>query len=207
MDGKSRYAARSTRTGIFVGLTLLLLCGIPRAANAAVVEISGMVAYSRSRITDDYTSMQRRYTGSIDFKFTAVSAFELEYTDSLTEETFPTDLDGRLPKTTQQNTSYHDTIYSFNWVQNLVSSKWIIQPYFVVGGGRLSRHYSIALPEFGVTQTLSQNVTTGTGGLGLRIFLTRNMAVKGELKTYVPNFQFAKWKDNEMLSAGLSWSF
>lgn len=204
MDGKTvRIAARA------LALTATLVCigGFFRSASAAGVEISGMVAYANSNLGAGYTSLQRRYTGSIDFKFTSVSALEFEYTNSLTQSSFPSDLDGRLTHSTRENTEYRDIIYSVNWVQNLVSSKWIIQPYFVIGGGRMTRYYVVELPEFGVQQKLTQNVTTGTGGLGIRIFLTRNMALKGEVKTYVPNFQFSKWKDSQMLSAGLSWTF
>jgi hypothetical protein len=201
MDGKTRFLIRAS------ALLFCLLGIAPAAASAAVIELSGMVALSSSNLGEGYTTKQRRYTGSIDFKFTPVSAIEFEYTDSLTENTFPTDLDGRLAANTRENTSYKDIIFSVNWVQNLVSSKWILQPYVVIGGGRLQRKYTMSLPEFGFEQKLTQNVTTGTGGLGLRIFLTRSMALKSEIKTYVPNFQFGKWKDNQMLSIGLSWAF
>lgn len=200
MDGK---AAR------FSGCALALITSLFAAgpASAAVVEISGMAAYSSADLGDGYTSLQRRYTASIDFKFTAVSALEFEYTDSLTENSFPSDLDGSLTTPIKENATYKDRIYSVNWVQNLVSSKWILQPYVIIGGGRLNRRYTVEFPSVGFKQELTQNVVTGTGGAGLRLFLTRSMALKGELKTYVPNFQFAKWKSNEMLSAGLSWTF
>ncbi len=50
-------------------------------------------------------------------------------------------------------------------------------------------------------------MTSGTGGVGLRLFLTKSLAFKAEMKTYVPNFQFSKWKENQMTSFGLSWMF
>jgi hypothetical protein len=112
-----------------------------------------------------------------------------------------------LPYYTQEATTYRDKIYSFNWVQNLVSSKWIIQPYVVFGGGKMSRKLIKEYPELGLKDTAEENVVTGTGGVGIRIFLTRNMALKGEFKAYVPKFHFAQWKENQLLSGGLSWLF
>ena len=204
MDGKTvRSAARVS------ALIVALLCAGARSpsASAAVVEISGMVAYSTSNFDNSYHSLQRRYTGTMDFKFTAVSALEFEYTDELTQYSYPSDLGGLLTTPTKEVTIYKDTIYSVNWVQNLVSTKWILQPYFIIGAGRMTRRYTVELPDIPFKQETTQNVFTGTGGMGLRLFLTHSMAIKGEFKTYVPNFQFAKWKDNEALSVGLSWAF
>jgi hypothetical protein len=200
MDGKPAGIARR-----LIALALLTLAFAPRA-HAAVVEISAMASYSTSKFNTDVTSVSRRYTGSVDLKFTAVSAIEFEYTDELSEYSFPSDL-GLLASPTKEQESYKDTIYSLNWVQNLISAKYILQPYFVIGGGRMTRKVTMSLPEFGYGQTTTQKVFTGTGGVGVRLFLTKSMALKGELKTYVPNFQFSKWRDNEAFSAGLSWAF
>jgi hypothetical protein len=41
----------------------------------------------------------------------------------------------------------------------------------------------------------------------LRLFLTKNMAIKSEFKTYVPNFHYKQWKENQNTSFGLSWLF
>lgn len=188
---------------------LILLTGffIPALSHAAQVELSGLVAYSKSNFSDGYQSMQRRYTTTVAFKFTSVSALEFEYTDSTSQASYFTDVGKYLSHLTRQHLTYKDKIYSFNWVQNLVSSKWIIQPYVVIGGGKIRRRYTEAFPEFGYERTVTQSVTTGTGGVGLRLFLTRSMAIKIEAKTYVPSFNFKKWKENQMMSAGLSWVF
>lgn len=177
------------------------------AAKAAQVETSAMIAYSKSNFNDGYSSMQRRYTGTIAFKFTAISALEFEYSDSVSKVSYLTDIGTKLPSYTRLAYTYKDKVYSFNWVQNLVPSKWIIQPYLVLGGGKMQRRATEELPELGYSRTVTQNVTSGTGGAGLRIFLTRNMAIKLEARTYVPNFNFKKWKENQMTSAGLSWLF
>lgn len=206
MDGKT-VRWQTVRAIALLVATLVFAGGLSRSASAAVIELSGMIAYSSADLGDGYTSLQRRYTGTIDFKFTAVSALEFEYTDSYTEFANPSYLDGILTTPIKEVTTYKDRIYSFNWVQNLVSTKWILQPYFIIGGGHMSRHYTQSYPDIPFSQDSTQNVVTGTGGLGVRLFLTRSMAIKVEAKTYVPNFQFAKWKKDEAVSAGLSWSF
>ncbi len=198
MDGK---------TVRFLALFLCSLVFSPGVAKAGTVEISGMLALSNSDFSDGYKSETRRYTGSIDFKFTAVSALEVEYTDSTTNQEFPTTLGGRLLKPTTEKISYRDQVYSFNWVQNLVSSKWILQPYVVFGGGRMVRKAQISLPEYSYAEDSTQNVTSGTAGVGLRVFLTKSLALKAEMRTYVPNFEFKKYKENQMTSVGLSWMF
>jgi hypothetical protein len=190
-------------------ITLAVLLGIFSAlpAWAANVELSGMVAYAKANFSDGYNSVQRRYTGSIDFKFTAVSALQFEYTDSTTKISYPINISSVLPYPvyTTEATTYRDKIYSFNWVQNLVPTKWLVQPYVIFGGGKMQRDLLREYPELGIYQTITQKVSTGTAGIGLRIFLTKNMAVKGEMKTYVPKFQFGKYKENQMFSVGASW--
>jgi hypothetical protein len=174
---------------------------------AAQVELSGMVAYSKSNFNDGYDSMQRRYTGTVSFKFTQVSAIEFEYTDSVAKTSYLTNVGSQLKYYTRVAYTYRDKVYSMNWVQNLVPSKWIIQPYFLIGFGKMQRKATEEYPEIGYSASVTQNVSSGTGGGGLRIFLTKNMAIKFEARTYVPNFNFKKWKENQMTSAGISWLF
>lgn len=175
-------------------------------AKAAVVELSAMAAYTKSDYGSEYKSLQRRYTGSVDFKFTSVSSIQFEYTDSVQKADFQTNVGTIIVYNTPVNVTDRAKIYSFNWVQNLVPSKWLIQPYVLFGGGRMDRRYKQSYPEFpNNTFEFTQRVTSGTAGAGLRIFLTRNMAIKSEVKTYVPDFSFSRWKENQLLSVGLSW--
>jgi hypothetical protein len=178
--------------------------------DVALIEISVMGSYGRSQFKvqgGDYLSIQRRYTGSIEFKFTPVSSFQFEYTDSYTKNSAPTNVGVVVTKYTTESMTYADKIYSFNWVQNLVPSTWIFQPYIKVGGGRVYRVQKLEYLEFGETYTVAQRLTTGVGGAGFRLFLTSTMAIKGEFTTYVPDFKFSRWRETEMFSAGLSWLF
>lgn len=190
-------------------LTLLTLIWLTlsQQAHAAVIELTGMLDLNKSAFSDGYESRTRRYSGQIDFKFTSVSSIQFEYTDSLTRVSYLTDIGTLLPKYTRQIIFYRDKVHSFNWVQNLVPSKWILQPYIVFGGGKMTRKYREEYPEFGLAREVIQTVTTGTGGAGVRLFLTKNMALKYEFKTYVPKFRFKQWREMQNTSIGISWLF
>ncbi|NUM88086.1 MAG: hypothetical protein HUU37_02675 [Bdellovibrionales bacterium] len=178
----------------------------PAAARAAVVELSLMGQWAKTRV-ESYSFDQRRYSGSVEFKFSQVSGIQFEYTDSHQEARYRTNVGTLLPYYTDEVITYRDKVYSFNFVQNLVPAKWLIQPYIKFGGGRMDRTYTRSYPEFRLQESVSQRVTTGVGGAGIRIFLLRSLAVKGEFNTYVPDFRFSRWKENEVFSTGVSWLF
>jgi len=203
MDGNTR------KYKILYIVVLLLgnLFQFSTTAFSAVIEVSGMMSYGRSRFADGYNSTQRRYTGSLEFKFTPVSSIQFEYTDSTTKVSYLTNVGTLLTYYTTEAITYDDKIYSANWVQNLVPSKWLVQPYFKIGGGKMTRKYSKEYPQFGLKESVTDNSVTGVAGLGLRIFITRSMALKGEFNTYVPNFHFKSWKENQLFSTGVSWVF
>lgn len=189
---------------LWLGFLLLGLTAVD-TARAGVIETSVMGSYSRSRPAAGYDSLKRSYSGSIDLKFTAVSAIQFEYSDTYARGTYPTNLGNLLSYDVTATSSADDQIYSVNWVQNLVPSKLMIQPYFKFGVGRwLHKEWFEVL---GLVQSGSQHYVSGVAGLGLRIFLTRNMALKGEFVTYVPDVRFSKWKENQNFSSGISWAF
>lgn len=204
MDGKIAAGRWPALALTLTALALGVLLSAP--ARAAVVELSATGAYSKAKF-DDYDTTQRRYTGSIDFKFTSVSALQFEYTDSQTKANSLVDAGIIDPNYITKAETYRDKIYSFNWVQNLVPSSWILQPYFVVGGGKIRRYRSIEYPALKLKYEARQSETTGVGGVGVRLFFLKNLALKGELKTYVPKFRYSQWRDNQMMSVGFSWLF
>lgn len=183
---------------------------LPITASAAVVEMSFLAGYGRSEFKVNgghYKALQRKYSGSIDLKFTQVSSLQVEYSDTMNRISSPTNVGVVVTQYTTETITYQDKIYSFNWVQNLVPSKWLIQPYIKFGGGRINRRQTLEYPEYGEKYTVTQKIVTGVGGVGLRIFLTKSLALKGELNTYVPDFKFSVWKQNQMFTSGLSWLF
>ena len=108
MDGKT---VRLSLPGLIaLLLTFFSLGSLSRPAAAAVVEISGMAAYTSANFGDGYSTVSRRYTGTVDFKFTPVSALEFEYTDGFQELDYPTDLGGRLATNIKEQDTYKDII-------------------------------------------------------------------------------------------------
>lgn len=197
MEGKLAW-------GWWLALALLL----PISVHGAVIELSSTAAYSKTDF-EDYKNTQRRFTGSIDFKFTPVSALQFEYMDSLSKTTTKVDVGLGLlgPNMQPRHQSIRDRVYSFSWVQNLVPSKWIIQPYVLIGGGKMERKYRDEIPARQQLFEDSQKTTTGVAGAGMRVFFLRNLALKAEVKTYVPKFKYSEWKHNQLLSLGFSWLF
>jgi hypothetical protein len=193
------------RSQLYLFLIIVLSLLFPHKGFAGVIETSIMGSYNRSQPAEGYRSTKRSYTGSIDFKFTAVSAVQFEYTHATSVYTFPSTLGGLLGTAVTVTLRQEDQLYNVNWVQNLVPAKFLIQPYFKVGIGRLL--HKERQDFIGIVETSSQRYVNGVGGIGLRIFLTRNMALKGEFVTYVPDARFSKWKDNQNFSGGLSWVF
>lgn len=197
-------------TRSLVGKFFLFTClslSTATSAMAGAIELSGMISYGRSNLGDGASSRQNRYTAEVAWRFTKVSAFELAYSTSRTKITQPVNLNSVIFTTVNQTTIYDDEVYSASWVQNLVPSSFIIQPYAKLGGGRLIRKQRAEYSALFAAQELTQKSVTGVAGLGLRIFLTRNMALKGEFVTYVPKFRFKEWQDSQNFSGGLSWMF
>src|SRR3989344_803971 len=192
-----------------MALAAFLAMMIAGPVHAAVFELSGAVAYGKANLGPNASSRQNRYTAEFAWRFTKVSAIELSFMRTRSKMSQTVALNSVLVPTLTQALTYDDDVYSASCVQNLVPANFIIQPYFKVGGGRLIRKQKAEYSNQTIieNQEISQRVETGVGGVGCRLFLTKSMALKGELVTYVPRFQFSKWKDSQMFSVGLSWIF
>lgn len=174
-----------------------------------LVEISSMFSYGKSDLGNGAFSRQNRYSFSVGLRFTQVSAIEVSYLTSRIKNFTPSILETFVAGSVDQTVTYDDQVYSASWVQNFVSSKFMVQPYFKVGAGRFIRKqkvsYTGVLADDG--SEIVQESVTGVAGLGLRIFLLKNMALKGELVSYMPKFRLSTWKDSQLFTAGLSWLF
>lgn len=192
-----------------VALAALFAAFYATPIHAGVLELSGTVAYGKAQLGPNASSRQNRYTGELAWRFTKVSALEFSFSRTRSKMSQTVALNSVLVPTLTQVLTYNDDVYSASWVQNLVPANFIIQPYFKVGGGRMLRKQKAEYSNQTIIQNqeITQRVETGVGGVGCRIFLTKSMALKGELVTYVPKFQFSKWKESQMFSVGLSWIF
>lgn len=179
-------------------------------ANARpAVEISSMFSYGKSELGGGAFTQQTRYSFSFALRFTKVSAIEVSYLRSKTKNFSPDVLDSLVSDVIDQTLTYDDTVYSANWVQNILPSKWILQPYLKVGAGRLIRKQRVDYTGIlsGESKETIQESVTGVVGAGVRLFLLKNMALKGEFISYMPKFRLSTWKDSQLFTAGFSWLF
>ncbi len=195
---------KQLKLSLLLSITVLLF---PQIIFAGVIETSALISYGDTNVGDSGRIKQSRYTASIAYRVTKVSAIELSYMHSESTVGTTIRIGSLLVPEVSQTIVYEDAAISASWIQNLVSSKSIIQPYVKVGAGRLIRKqkvtYSVALN--GREQKKTEN--TGVIGAGLRLFLTKHMALKGEYVVYLPNFKTSDLSSNRNLSVGFSWLF
>src|SRR5688500_13034468 len=143
-------------------------------AQAAGIEFSLSGGYNRTNYDSLGYHSSRRAGGSFGFHFSDISEIEFAYQDVVAR----TKIDG------YEDTTLHDRIYSVQLVQGIVGKKAFLQPYIKVGVGQLNRessgtYGSVARP------TSKIDKVTGVAGFGLRIFITRQFALRGEATSYL----------------------
>ncbi|MEV9259187.1 hypothetical protein AB0147_30040, partial [Klebsiella pneumoniae] len=93
-----------------------------------------------------------------------------------------------------EDTTFHDQIYGVNWVQSLMDKNFPIQPYFKVGIGQLNREAS-GTYAIGASPPSILDEVTGILGVGMRIYLTRSIGLRGEFTTYLSGGNINTWRD------------
>lgn len=152
--------------------------------------------FNKSDYTGGNFTWTRRWGASIGFHFSERSGVEVAFQDIVDR----TKIDGF------ENTTFHDQIYSANWVQALVGRKVAIQPYFKIGIGQLNREAEGEYANGARPPALLDSVT-GVLGAGLRLYLTRTFAVRMEATSYLAGGSVRTWKDNVSVSFGASLFF
>jgi hypothetical protein len=190
---------------------LLLVLALPSVARAGW-EASVGASWSETTYTDpSYTgySWTRHWSAGFGYRFSDLSEIEVSYQDSF----------DRINIANVEDTSLHDVTYGVNWVQNLLGRGFAVQPYVKAGLGELNRDLSsVVQQQIGPPQAtvLSEDQVTCILGVGLRLYLTRTLAIRGEATTFVtsdPSGQnggilyFPTWKDNISATVGISYMF
>ncbi|MGK5088868.1 outer membrane beta-barrel protein [Bdellovibrionota bacterium FG-2] len=169
---------------------------LPWQALAGPVEISMGFSFNQSHYSEDSYSWNRRWGGSFGYHFSEKTQVELAYQDVF-DRTFIKDY---------EDTSFHDQIYSANWIQAFTGKSVPVQPYFKIGIGQLNReaqgHYQNNTSPPAILDSL-----TGILGGGLRIYFTRTFAIRSELTSYLTGGSIRTYKDNTAVSFGLSLLF
>jgi len=169
-----------------------------RVAQAAAgnFEISGGLAFNSTDYGNGDYSWSRRWGASVGFFFTDLTEVEYAFQD-VTERT---KLSG------YEDTSFHDQINSINLIQSLVGKGAPIQPYFKVGIGQLNRTASGSYYGF-IAPPNELDSLTVIAGACLKLYLTRNFAIRGEGTTYLTGGSIRTWQDNFAITVGFSWIF
>lgn len=174
---------------------LVLLCGmaLPSLTQAGVFELSAGFNYTASNYGDSNYSWTRRWGSSVGYHFSELSEIEFAYQDVVE----------RVRITGYQDTTFHDQIYSADWVQAVVGKSFPIQPYFKLGLGQLNRNAE-GNYGFGSSPPAILDSFTVVAGAGLRIYLTKEFGLRGEATTYLIGGSIATWQDNVSVTFGAS---
>ena len=175
-------------------LAILVMCLVlPWQAAAGSFEYSFGFSYNRSNYSDNNYSWSRRWGTSLGYHFNDTSELELSFQDV----TDRTSISGF------EDTTFHDQIYSANWVQGLLGKGYWIQPYVKVGIGQLNRTASGTYMGGAQPPAILDQVTPVLGA-GLRLYLSRSFAIRSEATTYLDGGAISTWQQNVAVSIGAS---
>ena len=178
------------------GVLLLGLLCVPRAASAAAgtFEVSSGFSFTRSQYGDARDNWVRRWGASVGYHLTELSEIEFGFQDVF----------DRTKITGFEDTSFHDQIFSANWVQAFLGKAYAVQPYVKIGIGQLNRDASGIYTAFGTLPPAQIDAVTGILGAGFRIYLTRTFGLRGEVNSYLTGGSIRTWRDNVGATLGLS---
>lgn len=169
---------------------------LPQAAQAGRFEVSSGFSYSRTDYGERSYSWTRRWGANFGYHFSERSEIEVSFQDVVDR----TLING------YQDTTTHDRIYAFNWVQSLLGKGYLIDPYFKLGIGQLNRDANGTYASGG-SPSSQVDAVTGILGAGLRIGVTKAFGVRMEANTYLAGGSLRGWRDNVSLNAGFSFYF
>jgi hypothetical protein len=174
-------------------LAFALALALPCETQAGVFETSAGFSFNKTTYGENSYSWTRRYSASFAFYFTEISSIELAYQDAYS----------RNKILGLEDTSFHDKIYSINWVQHLTPRDFPVQPYFKLGVGQLNRD-AAGTYATGGNPPQHEDSATAIAGAGLKIYITKAFGLRGEATTYLTGAKIKTWKDNISATAGIS---
>lgn len=179
---------------IFFGLLSCL--GFSVVSQAAEIEVSLGGGFHRSSYSAGNFAWSRRWSASFGYQVSGISEIEFAFQDVLDR----TKIDG------YQDTTFHDEIYSANWVQAFWGRQLPFQPFVKAGMGQLNRTASGTYAGGGTPPIIFDRLT-GILGAGFRFRIVQGMGIRCEATTYLPGANISTWRDNVAVTAGLSFMF
>jgi len=175
---------------------ILLFTGVSYSvsAQAGEVELSGSFSFQQNNYGSE-TSFQwsRRWTVSAGYSFwDGYEEIELSFTDAF----FSAQISGI------EDTTYHDQIYSLDFVQAFTSRSSFFQPYIKIGIGQLNRDATSS--SGGVAVPTQYDAVTGVLGTGFKLYFTKRVGLKAEVTTYLSGGNINTWQQNFAIYFGLS---
>ncbi|MBC7691705.1 MAG: outer membrane beta-barrel protein [Methylotenera sp.] len=194
-----RFSSRFPVMLLCITAATAALVPVPRQAAAAdgtKLEYSLGFSFNRTQYDGGSFNWERRWGTSIGYNFSDTSQLEASIQDVFSRNKFAG----------FEDDTYHDQIYSADWVQGLVGKEYRIQPYVKAGIGQLIRKAS-ATNSNGITKSSSIGQLTGVLGAGLRLYITRTFAIKAEATSYLTGGSIATYKNNLAGTIGVSLNF
>lgn len=185
-----------SRVGLFFVHLVATVALSMSYARAGTFEFSFGGSLSNSNYGNGSYSWNRRIGGSVGYYFLSVTELEVAYQDVVDQTKI----------TGYQDTTTHDIIVSLNLVQMLVPKTFPVQPYLKLGAGQLYREAQGTYAGGAAPPAVLGSLTVIAGG-GLKIYITRAFAIRGEAVSYMVGGVLSTWKDNFGLTGGVSLMF
>jgi hypothetical protein len=185
------------------GALVLAVCAIvsflPTDAAAAlgpkagVFELSGTFSFNDDDYGDGNYEWTRRWAASFGYHLTELSEIELSFQDVL----------DRTMIAGFEDTTFHDRIYSVDWVQAITGRDFPVQPYAKLGVGQLNRDATGSYVG-GSMPPLELDQLTVLVGAGVKVFLSHSFGLKAEANTYLVGGSISTYNQNFSVNFGFS---
>ena len=169
---------------------IVFLCGV--SAQAGMFELGGSYSWNRSNYNAGSFSRVRSYGLSLGYYFTQDSELQFSYSDSKSDTFVPG----------VQDTAYHDRVYSMNMLYHLFDEKDSFRPFFRIGVGQLNRDATGSYPASGYSAPGRLDQVSVIGGIGFKLKVTSQIALKSEATSYLTGGSIGSWQDNLSYSIG-----
>ena len=163
------------------------------AVEKNMFEYSAGFSYNRTQFGGGSYTWERRWSTSIGYNLNDAAEIEISFQDVATNNRF----------ISVEDSTYHDQIYSANWVQSFLGKRYAFQPYGKIGIGQLNRDATVTDAYYHITTTTEDQIT-GILGAGFKLFLTREFALRIEATTYLSGARLGSWQDNIATTVGAS---
>jgi hypothetical protein len=176
-----------------VGTLSLCLASSSHAYERGKFDISFGFGYNTQSIGNGSFAINKRIGGSVGYFIFPVTEVELAYQYSVE----------RTKILNFQDTTFYDSVFTGNVTQYVFPKHWPVQPYLKLGLGQLNR-IAEGSYAFGAAPAAELASLTVVMGFGVRFYITRFIAVRTELTSYLAGGAISTFTENMAVNMGLS---